>query len=124
MCAIPLICPSYFRFSWPAQASTVLEYIIPDPLSRAAYFEPGEDMTAEDEPYKENNRRWNEAGLDEVMHIGEIASQKWDKFLRGYDPTKEVANTIFFHPFILQIPKDGMITAELCVLTGMPLIAI
>jgi len=84
-------------------------------------------LTAEDEPYKENNRRWNEAGLDEIMHISKIASQKWDEFLRGhhgYRPTKEVLNSIFFHTFILQIPKDGMTTAELCVLTGMSLIAI
>jgi len=96
----------------------VVKYIIPDSPSRAAYFDLGEAST--------DQRR--HAELSEVRHIGELACEQWERLWRrpyGQELKEDVANSIFFHRFILGIPKDGETIAKLCVLVCMsPLIVI
>ena len=92
--------------------------IIPDSPSRDAYFELGEVST--------DQRR--HAGLDEAIHIRDLACQPWEEFWHGPDGQalqEDAANSIFFYRFILQVPKDGKTIANLCVLICMsPLIVI
>jgi hypothetical protein len=96
----------------------VVECIIPDPPSRAAYFDLGEAST--------DQRRYAE--LSEVQHIRELACERWEQLWQepyGHDLKEGMANSIFFHRFILGVPKDGETIAKLCVLVCMsPLIAI
>jgi len=87
----------------------VVKCIIPDSLSRAEYFDTGEAST--------DQRRY--AKLNEVRHIGELACEPWEQLWHrpyGQELKEDVANSIFFHRFILQVPKDGKIIAKLCVL--------
>jgi hypothetical protein len=90
--------------------NSVLEYIIRDFPSRAAYFPSGEVTT--DQP-------WREAGLGEVMHIREMASGEWERlWLEPYGSAlkEDAANSLVFHPFILRVPRGRNVTAQLCVL--------
>jgi len=82
--------------------------------SRAAYFPSGEVTT--DQP-------WREAGLGEVMHIREMASEECERlWLEPYGSAlkEDAANSLvfhpFIHPFILRVPRGGNVTAQLCVL--------
>jgi hypothetical protein len=93
------------------QVNSVLEYIIRDPPSRAAYFSSGEVSTGD--------QLSREAGLGEVMHIRDLASEDWETLWQGpYGAAlkENVANSLVFHPFIVRVPRDGNITAQLCVL--------
>jgi len=85
MCASFLICPSACRqigtlmcaisltclFSFSDHQCRSFQYTIPDSLSRAAYFGPGEDST---------NHQRRKVGPSEVMHIREVASEEWGNF--------------------------------------------
>ncbi len=93
------------------QANRVLEYIIRDPPSRTAYLLSGEVSTG--------GQLSREAGLGEVMHIRDIASEDWETLWQGpYGNAlkEDAANTLIFHPFIVRVPRDGKITTQLCVL--------
>jgi hypothetical protein len=60
-----------------------------------------------------------EAGLDEIMHIRNIASWDWETLWLGpYGNAlkEDAANSVFFHPFIVQVPRDENITVQLCAL--------
>jgi hypothetical protein len=60
-----------------------------------------------------------EAGLGEIMHIGEIASENWETLWLGPHGNalkEDAANTFIFHPFIVRVPRDGTITTQSCVL--------
>jgi hypothetical protein len=98
--------------------NNAVESIIPDPLSRAAYFDLGEAST--------DQRR--HAELDEAIHIRDLACQQWEEFWQGpygQELKEDAANSIFFHRFILQVPKVEKTIAKLCVLICMfPLVAI
>ena len=90
--------------------NSVSEIIIRDSASRAAYIGSGEVST---------DHRPREAGLGEVMQIGEIASQEWQTLWLGpygRDLKEDAANSLVFHPFILRVPRGGKISAQLCVL--------
>ncbi len=95
----------------------IIKYIIPDSPSRAAYFELGEDST--------DQRR--HAELSEVRHIGELACERWEQLWHqpyGQELKEDVANSIFFHRFILEVLEDGKIVAKLCELICIsPLVA-
>jgi len=98
--------------------NNVVKCIIPDSPSRAAYFEPGEASTDQ----------WRHAELSEVMHVRELACVRWEELWQepyGHGLNEDVANSIFFHRFILGVPEDEKTVAKLCVLICMsPLIAI
>jgi hypothetical protein len=90
--------------------NSVSEIIIRDSASRAAYIGFGEVST---------DHRPREAGLGEVMQIGEIASQEWQTLWLGpygRDLKEDAANSLVFHPFILRVQRGGKIAAQLCVL--------
>jgi hypothetical protein len=73
-----------------------------------------------------DQRRYAE--LSEVRHIGALACERWEQLWQepyGDELKEDVADTIFFHKFILGVPEDGKIIAKLCVLICMsPLIVI
>jgi hypothetical protein len=93
---------------------------MPDPPSRAAYFSSGEVPTG--------GQLSREAGLGEVMHIRDLASEQWEKLWHTPHAAllkEDVANSLIFHPFIVRVPpSDGNITIQLCVLICISLAAI
>jgi hypothetical protein len=101
------------------QVDSFLEYIMPDPPSRAAYFSSGE--------VSPGDQLSREAELGEIMHIRELASEKWETLWQGPHGAllnEDVANSLVFYPLIVRVPIDGNITAQLCVPICISLIVI